>query len=83
MSFIPLITDSGSNPALADAHAQVQAGRGRGRVPNIFGIHGVQPAAMLVHLRLYQELMFAQSPLTRIERETVAVAVSSANRCRY
>jgi alkylhydroperoxidase family enzyme len=83
MSFIPVITDSGTNPAMADAHVPVQAGRGRGRVPNIFGIHGVRPAAMLVHLRLHQDVMFAQSPLTRIERETVAVAVSSANRCRY
>jgi alkylhydroperoxidase family enzyme len=81
MSFIPLIPASDATPALAQAYAQVSAGRGR--VANILGIHGVHPAAMLSHLRLYQDLLFAPSPLTRVERETVAVAVSWANRCRY
>lgn len=81
MSFIPIIPPAQADGPLAEAYQEV-AGR-RGHVANILGIHSVHPEAMLAHLRLYQELMFARSPLTRIEREMVAVTVSHANACRY
>lgn len=83
MSFISPIADRDASAALTEAYAEVSAGRGRGRVANVFRIHGVHPAAMVSHARLYHELMFGQSPLSRIERETIAVAVSWANGCRY
>ncbi len=35
------------------------------------------------HMALYRALMFGRSELTRIERETIAVAVSVANHCHY
>ncbi|MFN2467975.1 MAG: carboxymuconolactone decarboxylase family protein [Gaiellaceae bacterium] len=35
------------------------------------------------HLRLCRTIMFGDSPLTRSEREAIAVAVSSANDCHY
>lgn len=55
----------------------------RGGVANIFRIHSLNPAVMLSHLRLYGDLMFGPSELTRSEREMLAVAVSSLNGCRY
>ena len=81
MSWIPIIPPDSADDALADAYATVAGGRGE--VANILGIHSVHPEAMVTHLRLYQELMFGRSPLTRVERETVAVAVSHANDCFY
>lgn len=81
MSFIPIIPPDQADAPLASAYQEV-AGR-RGRVANILGIHSVHPETMLAHLRLYQEVMFAASPLTRVERETVAVVVSHTNQCRY
>ncbi len=56
------------------------------RVPdrdNIVRIHGVHSRTMRQHYDLYRELMYAKGPLTRIQREMIAVVVSAENRCRY
>lgn len=56
------------------------------RVPdqdNILRIHGVHPRVMRQHYDLYAELMRGPSPLSRIQREMLAVAVSAANDCHY
>lgn len=80
MSWIPIIPPADATPELHAAYAE--AGKGR-PVANILGVHSVHPEVMTAHLRLYRELMFANSELSRAERETVAVAVSWTNECFY
>ena len=56
------------------------------RVPdrdNILRIHGVHSRVMRLHYDLYVEVMRGPSPLSRVQREMLAVAVSAANRCHY
>ena len=56
------------------------------RVPdqdNIIQIHGVHSRTMRQHYDLYKELMYGKGPLSRIQREMIAVVVSGENRCRY
>ena len=56
------------------------------RVPDsdhILRVHGVNSAVMKQHYDLYRVLMYGKSPLTRIQREMVAVTVSAANECHY
>ena len=56
------------------------------RVPdqdNILRIHGVHSRTMRQHYELYRELMYGKSPLTRLQREMIAVVVSAANECHY
>ena len=56
------------------------------RVPdtdNILQIHGVHPAVMRQHYELYLELMHRPGPLTRLQREIMAVRVSALNHCHY
>lgn len=56
------------------------------RVPDrdhIIRIHGVHPRTMRHHYELYVELMRRPGPLTRVQREMIAVAVSAANGCHY
>ena len=56
------------------------------RVPdpdNIVQIHAIHPRVMRQHFDLYIELMRRASPVTRIQREMVAVVVSAANGCHY
>jgi alkylhydroperoxidase family enzyme len=56
------------------------------RVPDrdhILAIHGVHPRTMRQHYDLYRELMYGPGPLTRIQREIIAVVVSAENDCRY
>ena len=56
------------------------------RVPdrdNIVRIHGVHSRTMKHHYDLYRELMYGRGPLTRAQREMIAVVVSVANSCHY
>ena len=58
----------------------------RDRVPDtdhILRIHGVHPATMRQHFDLYVELMRRPGPLSRAQREMIAVAVSAVNHCHY
>ncbi len=54
-----------------------------GGVDNIFKIHSLNPASARGHFELYRALMRGASPLTTIQREMIAVVVSSVNRCHY
>ena len=46
-------------------------------------MHGVHPAVMRQHYELYLELMHRPGPLTRRQREMLAVRVSVLNQCHY
>ena len=50
---------------------------------NIIQIHAIHPAIMRQHLELYEELMHRPGPLSRREREILAVRVSGLNHCPY
>ncbi|HUP33616.1 MAG TPA: carboxymuconolactone decarboxylase family protein [Gaiellaceae bacterium] len=50
---------------------------------NILASHSLNPAALDAHIGLYRTIMFGESPLSRAEREAIAVAVSAANDCHY
>jgi alkylhydroperoxidase family enzyme len=50
---------------------------------NIIRIHGVHSRTMRQHHDLYRELMYGRGPLSRIQREMIAVVVSAENDCHY
>jgi alkylhydroperoxidase family enzyme len=50
---------------------------------NILRIAGLNPAAMKAHADLYRAIMFGPSPLSRAQREMIAVTVSALNKCHY
>jgi alkylhydroperoxidase family enzyme len=56
------------------------------RVPdpdNIIQVHAIHPAVMRHHHALYRAVMHGPGPLSRREREMMAVRVSAMNGCRY
>lgn len=55
----------------------------RGGVARIHQAQSLNPKALAAHFELYKALMFQPSPLTRADREALAVAVSRANSCEY
>ena len=63
--------------------AWVKAAQDAGELANILASHSLNPEALAAHVRLYRTVMFGDSPLTRTEREGIAVAVSAANDCHY
>ena len=52
-------------------------------VDHIMKVHSLNPASLVDHLHLYKTLMYADSPLSRIQREMIGVVVSAINRCEY
>ena len=54
-----------------------------GLVPNVLVAYGVRQAKLRNFMAMYNELMLAPSGLSKLEREMVAVVVSSHNRCYY
>lgn len=52
-------------------------------LPHILASHSLNPKALKGHRALYRAVMFGESPLSRAEREGIAVAVSAANDCHY
>jgi len=69
------------DPALRELYAAMRDPRGH--VDNILKIHSLHPASLQVHVDFYTLVMYGRSPLTRIQREMLAVAVSAENRCHY
>src|SRR3954467_8557760 len=54
-----------------------------GFVPNVFSTYSLKPQRLRNFMQMYNEIMLAPSGLHKLEREMVAVVVSSANRCFY
>src|SRR5690606_38140020 len=54
-----------------------------GLVPNVLSTYSMRPQRLRNFLTLYNEIVFSESGLSKLEREMVAVVVSSANRCYY
>ncbi len=57
--------------------------RRAGRIWNIVSVQSQLPEVMRDSMRLYQSIMFGPSPLTRAQREMIAVVTSQANDCHY
>ena len=54
-----------------------------GFVPNVLESYAFDATKLQTFVSFYNDLMLAASPLSKLEREMIAVVVSSANRCFY
>ena len=54
-----------------------------GFVPNVLSAYAHDDAKLTAFAAFYNDLMLAPSGLSKLEREMIAVAVSSVNRCYY
>jgi uncharacterized peroxidase-related enzyme len=54
-----------------------------GFVPNVYATYSLRPQRLRNFMAMYNEVMLSESGLSKLEREMVAVVVSSANRCYY
>lgn len=58
-------------------------GGARGGVAQIHQAQSLNPKVLATHFELYKAIMFQPSPLSRADREALAVTVSHANSCDY
>ena len=54
-----------------------------GMVPNVLAAYSHEPEQLRTFSRFYNAIMFAETGLTPLEREMIAVVVSSQNHCFY
>lgn len=57
--------------------------RRAGRVWNIVSVQSQLPEVMRDSIRIYLSIMYGPSPLSRAQREMMAVVTSQANECHY
>jgi len=81
MAFIPYVPVGEPDDALAEQYRRY--GDAGGSVDNILRIHSLNPPSLGHHAQLYAHLMRGPSPLTRVQREMIAVTVSAVNECFY
>ena len=58
-------------------------GKKAGALANILTIHSLAPQTLSTHMAFYEAVMHVPGDLSRPQREMIAVAVSSLNRCQY
>jgi alkylhydroperoxidase family enzyme len=55
-----------------------------GKIWNVVSLQSLRPETLDASMALYVEVMHSpRSPLTRVQREMIATAVSRANSCQY
>jgi uncharacterized peroxidase-related enzyme len=54
-----------------------------GFLPNVLAAYSFDAVKLRAFIDMYNDLMLGDSRLTKLEREMIAVVVSSANRCYY
>ncbi len=81
MPYIHQVSDAEATGAAR--HALDAAVQRAGRVWNIVRIMTPNVEVLDASMGLYRALMFGDSPLTRAQREMLAVVVSRANHCVY
>jgi uncharacterized peroxidase-related enzyme len=70
--------------ATGDAKRELDLSAKRaGRVWNIVRIMTPNPAVLRASMQLYKAIMYGESPLSRAQREMLAVVVSRQNDCVY
>jgi uncharacterized peroxidase-related enzyme len=81
MAWIRIIKESEATGLLARVYEA--AIRRAGRVFNILRVQSQSPAALKSAMELYKHIMLEDSPLSRAQREMLAVVVSRENQCHY
>lgn len=66
------------------ARLYAEALKRAGKVYNVLGVQSLQPKVMQASTMLYSRVMHGpDEPLTRAQREMIAVVVSRTNACEY
>ena len=81
MAFIRTIDENEAEGELARLYKRFA--NPDGSVDNILKLHALNPGSLDAHGALYLQAMHGASPLSRVEREMIAIAVSRVNECHY
>ncbi len=54
-----------------------------GRVDHIMAVHSINPRSLAAHDALYRSAMTGTATLRKVDRELIALVVSTINECHY
>jgi len=81
-AWIEVIPDTEWDGELAALRARV-VDPVSGRVDHIMQVHSLDPQGMAAHDALYRSAMRSTRTLRKVERELIALVVSTINACHY
>ncbi len=81
-AWIEVVSEPSAQGELESAYHEAGS-RDGSAIDNILAVHSLNPRSLLDHLELYKTIMHRSSGLSRIEREVIAVVVSTLNECHY
>lgn len=81
MAWIRMIAEKDATGLLAKIYEKLRAPWGG--MDHILKVHSLNPRSLERHHAYYNWIMRGTSPLTKDQREMIAVVVSTTNRCEY
>ena len=82
MAWIEVIDEDDAGGELADLYRRMIDPK-FGRVDHIMTIHSLHPGGLRTHHDLYREVMTGTKTLRKVDREMIALVVSTVNDCHY
>lgn len=82
MSWIDVIDDDSWDGELGALRDRV-ADPASGKVDHIMGVHSLNPRSLEAHDTLYRSAMRGTATLRKVDRELIALVVSTINECHY
>jgi len=81
MAYIKKISSKDAEGTLD--HILATRTRSGGRLWEIVAVQSLNPESLRESMRMYSQVMFGESPVSRAQREMIAVVTSQANDCHY
>jgi uncharacterized peroxidase-related enzyme len=80
---LPVVGEASAPPEVAQLYARFREAFGRPQIPGILQCFATHPPLLDHMMGLAQSMLFTDGALGRLQKETIATAVSSRNRCAY
>jgi uncharacterized peroxidase-related enzyme len=80
---LPVVDEAHASPEIAELYAQFRTTFGRPQIPGILQCFATHPPLLEHMMGLAQSMLFTDGALGRLQKELIATAVSSRNRCAY
>ncbi|MEA3501226.1 MAG: hypothetical protein U9R47_00505 [Actinomycetota bacterium] len=82
MSWIEVINEAEWDGELGELRDRVVDPK-TGRVDHIMAVHSINPRSLAAHDALYRSAMTGTATLRKVDRELIALVVSTINECHY
>jgi uncharacterized peroxidase-related enzyme len=80
---LSVVDEAHASPEVAELYARFRKTFGRPRIPGILQCFATHPPLLEHMMGLAQSMLFTDGALGRMQKELIATAVSSRNRCSY